>query len=110
MPEGFLLKKHTLGGDNRMRLETRALATAAVALLLAAAAAQAGVPTYTSQQAVALADAQNPDVVIARKKIEAARGDLITAKSGFLPFVVTTGLADKRQQARETRLREEDYN
>ncbi len=51
-----------------------------------------------------------PDVAIARKKIEAAHGDLISARSGFLPFVVTTGLLDKREHQQETRLRDEDYN
>src|ERR1051325_8026300 len=91
-----------------MRLDRWTVA-AAMAVVLAAPL-RAGAPVYTVEQAVGLADAQNPDVVIARKKIEAARGDLLTAKSGYLPFVVTTGLADKRQQARETRLREEDYN
>lgn len=91
-----------------MRLESWTVA-AAIALVLAVPS-HGATPTYTIEQAVALADAQNPDVVIARKKIEAARGDLITARSGFLPFVVTTGMIDKRQQQRETRLREEDYN
>ena len=32
-------------------------------------------PTYTIDQGVALADGQNPDILIARKKLEAARAD-----------------------------------
>ena len=67
-------------------------------------------PTYTLDQAVALAQAQNPDIAIARKKVEAARGGLVEARAGYLPALVSTGLADKRQEQEETRLRDEDYN
>jgi len=67
-------------------------------------------PTYTVEQGVALAEAQNPEIIIARKKIEAARGGLIEARSGFLPSVVSTGFADKRETQSTTTLREEDYN
>ena len=67
-------------------------------------------PTYTIDQGVALADSQNPDVLIARKKLEAAQGGLIEARSGYLPSVVSTGFADKRQTQTNTDLREEDYN
>ena len=91
-----------------MRLESWALAVP-IAFVLATPL-QAAAPIYNIEQAVALAEAQNPDVAIARKKIEAARGDLISARSGFLPFVVTTGLLDKREHQQETRLRDEDYN
>jgi outer membrane protein TolC len=91
-----------------MRLESWAPAVA-IGLVLAAPL-QGARPTYTIEQAVALAQAQNPDVAIARKKIEAARGDLITAHSGFLPAIVSSGLLDKREHQQETRLRDEDYN
>ena len=57
-----------------------------------------------------LADAQNPEIVIARKKIEAARGDLIAARSGYLPSVISNGLYDKWEHQSESRLRNEDYN
>ena len=67
-------------------------------------------PTYTVDQGVALADSQNPEIVIARKKIEAARGDLISARSGYLPSVISNGLYDQRQHQADTRLRNEDYN
>ena len=91
-----------------MRLEF-----AAVALLLSfnlAASSQATVPTYDVEEAVALAQAQNPEIAIARKKVVAARGGLIEARSGYLPSVVSTGLYDKRQHQSQTRLRDEDYN
>ena len=67
-------------------------------------------PTYTIDQGVALADSQNPDIQIARKKLEAARGGLIEARAGYLPSVISSGFADKRQTQGNTDLREEDYN
>ena len=67
-------------------------------------------PTYTIDQGVALADSQNPDVLIARKKLEAAKGGLIEARAGYLPSVISTGFADKRQTQTNSDLREEDYN
>src|SRR6266478_10013959 len=73
------------------------------------APARAEPPSYEIEQGVALADAQNPEILIARKKVEAARGGLIEARSGYLPSVISSGFADKRQTQTETRLREEDY-
>jgi outer membrane protein len=67
-------------------------------------------PTYTIDQGVAMADSQNPDILIARKKLEAARGGLIEARAGYLPSVVSSGFADKRQTQTTSDLREEDYN
>src|SRR5437899_12263787 len=66
--------------------------------------------SYDVDQTVALALAQNPEIAIARKKVQAARGGFIEARSGFLPSLASTGLYDKRQQQNETRLRSEDYN
>jgi outer membrane protein TolC len=60
-------------------------------------------------EAVAAADKQNPDVAIARKKVEAARGGLIQARSGYLPSVVSSGLLRKREHQQDSRLRDEDY-
>ena len=84
------------------------LVVAATASLCAVTRAEP--PTYGIDQGVALADSQNPDILIARKKLEAARGGLIEARSGYLPSVVSTGFADKRQTQTSTNLREEDYN
>src|ERR1700693_137316 len=91
-----------------MRLELRAV----VGLIIFAlpAGVQAAAPTYSSEEAVALAQAQNPEIAIARKQVQAARGGLIEARSGFLPSVVSTGLLDKREHQSETRLRDDDYN
>jgi outer membrane protein TolC len=69
-----------------------------------------GTPVYTIEQAVALAQAQNPEIAIARKNVQAARGGFIEARSGFLPSVGSTGFYDKRQQQKDTQLRNEDYN
>ena len=90
-----------------MRLEFSAVVLLVTFTLSAAAE---GVPTYTMEEAVALAQAQNPEIAIARKKVQAARGGFIEARSGFLPSVASTGFYDKRQQQSQTRLRDEDYN
>jgi outer membrane protein TolC len=89
------------------------LKTSAGLLLLAsvlAVAARGAKPTYDIDQAVAMAQAQNSEIIIARKQVEAARGDLLSARSGYLPSVVSTGLLDKREHQQPTNLREEDYN
>src|SRR2546423_5791652 len=95
----------------KQRLTSRTLPAVGTAALLALFAnAQAGLPNYDIEQGVALADSQNAEVVIARKKLEAARGGLIEARSGYLPSVASSGFADKRQTQSDTHLREEDYN
>jgi outer membrane protein TolC len=91
-----------------MRLEIRAVAC--LIILALPAPLQAAAPTYSSEEAVALAQAQNPEIAIARKQVQAARGGLIEARSGFLPSVVSTGLLDKREHQAQSNLRNEDYN
>src|SRR5438270_6979603 len=71
--------------------------------------AEAETPSYTVEQGVAFADTQNPEIVIAQKRVEAARGGLIEARSGYLPSVVSNGFADKRETQTSSRLRQEDY-
>jgi outer membrane protein len=91
-----------------MRLEF-----AGVALLLIfglPAPLHAAVPSYTVEEAVALAQAQNPEIAIARKKVQGARGGWVEARSGYLPSLSSSGLYDKRQTQSETNLRQEDYN
>jgi outer membrane protein len=91
-----------------MRLELRAVAC--LIILALPVPLQAVAPTYSIEEAVALAQAQNPEIAIARKQVQAARGGLIEARSGFLPSIVSTGLLDKREHQSETRLRDDDYN
>lgn len=66
--------------------------------------------TLALDEAVAMARAQNPEILIARKQLEAARGTVIEARSGYLPSVVSSGLLRKREQQEQSRLREDDYN
>jgi outer membrane protein TolC len=83
-----------------------------IVLLLACALgppARAG-EIISLEEAVALAKKQNPEIVIARKQVEAARGGVIEARSGYLPSVVSTGLLRKRAEQEQSRLRQDDYN
>jgi outer membrane protein TolC len=79
-----------------------------MALEVGRTGAQAG-PAYTVEEAVVVAKKQNPEILMAGKQIEAARGGVIEARAGFLPGVVSTGLARKRQRQEPSRLRPEDY-
>ncbi|MDQ6913611.1 MAG: TolC family protein [Verrucomicrobiota bacterium] len=60
--------------------------------------------------AIALAKEQNPEILIARKQVEAARGGRIEARSGYLPSVSSSGLLRKRAEQEQSRLRSDDYN
>jgi outer membrane protein len=86
----------------------------AIGILIAALAVSSqtsgAVPVYTIEQAVTVADEHNPEIAIARKKVQGARGGVIEARSGFLPSLTSNGLYDKRQTQSETRLRDQDYN
>jgi outer membrane protein len=86
----------------------------AISILIAAALPASprawGIPAYTMEQAVAVAQEHNPEILIAHKKVLAARGGFIEARSGFLPSLTSNGLYDKRQTQSETNLRQEDYN
>jgi outer membrane protein len=106
---GIFVEKTGLGENiNEMRL-----AFSAVVLLVALFLARptpAAAATYTIDEAVALAQAQNPEIAIARKKLQAARGGMIEARSGYLPSVVSTGLFREHEYQSNTQLRNEDYN
>src|SRR6267378_4673623 len=67
-------------------------------------------PVYAIEQAVGVAQEHNPDILIARKRVQGARGSWIEARAGFLPSVSSSGLYDKRQTQSETNLRQEDYD
>src|ERR1700716_669969 len=71
---------------------------------------QAAMPDYSIEEAAPRAQAQNPDIAIARKKVQAARGSLIEARAGYLPSVVSSGLLRERQHQSDSRLRDEDYS
>ncbi|HEX4640780.1 MAG TPA: TolC family protein, partial [Chthoniobacterales bacterium] len=75
---------------------------------LGAGVSKAG-PAYTVDGAVAAARKQNPEILMAAKQLEAARGGVIEARSGYLPGVVSTGLLRKRERVEDSRLRSDDY-
>ena len=81
-----------------------------VILVLAWAKVSAAAPTYTVEEAVTLAKKQNAEIAIAAKQVEAARGGVIEARSGFLPSVVSTGLLRRRERQEASRLRSDDYD
>jgi outer membrane protein len=88
---------------------------AAISLIIASALAVSStslesMPVYDIEQAVALAQERNPEILIAHKKVTSARGGFIEARSGYLPSLSSSGLYDKRQTQSETNLRQEDYN
>jgi len=88
---------------------------AAISVIVASALAVSSrsleaMPIYGIEQAVALAQERNPEILIAHKKVTAARGGFIEARSGYLPSLSSSGLYDKRQTQSETNLRQEDYN
>src|SRR5438034_1471768 len=93
-----------------MRLKFAAISMLIAAALAASPKALWALPVYTIDQAVAVAQEHNPEILIARKKVLAARGGFIEARSGFLPSLTSSGLYDKRQTQSETNLRQEDYN
>ena len=81
-----------------------------VIFLLTCVAVSAAEPTYTVEKAVELARKQNPEIAVAAKQIEAARGGVVEARSGVLPSVVSTGLLRTIQRQEQSRLRSDDYN
>src|SRR5437773_4490435 len=93
-----------------MRSKLAAISMLIAAVMPGSANIVRAVPAYTIEQAVAVAQEHNPDILIGRKKVLAARGGFIEARSGFLPSLSSSGLYDKRQTQSETSLRQEDYN
>jgi outer membrane protein TolC len=79
-------------------------------LLLAGVGISQGLPTYSVEEAVALAKKHNPEIAMAAKQVEAARGGVIEAKAGSLPSVVSTGFLRTIQRQEPSRLRSDDYS
>ncbi len=80
------------------------------ALLVLLAGAVCPARALTLEEAVARAREHNPEIVIARKQVEAARGGVLEARAGYLPTVASSGLLRKRTQQEQSRLRDDDYN
>jgi outer membrane protein len=85
----------------------------AVVLMLAtglgAGVSKAG-PAYSVDEAVATARKQNPEIRMAAKQVEAAKGGVVEARAGFLPQIVSSGLARKRERQDNSTLRSNDYD
>src|SRR5437773_7212134 len=93
-----------------MRSKLAAISMLIAAVMPGSANIVRAMPVYSIEQAVAVAQEHNPEILIARKKVLAAHGSFIEARSGYLPWLSSSGLADKRQTQSETNLRQEDYN
>ena len=61
-----------------MRLKFAAITTLVAALFVSSRAF--GLPIYTIEQAVAVAQAHNPEIAIARKKVQGAHGGWVEAR------------------------------
>ena len=70
-----------------------AISTLSAAVLFASSKMFGAAPAYAIEQAVAVAQERNPEILIARKKVLAARGSFIEARSGFLPSLTSSGLS-----------------
>src|SRR4051812_32298683 len=79
-----------------------------VILGLGTAVSKAG-PAFTADEAVAAARKKNPEILMAAKQLEAAKGSVVEARAGFLPGVISTGLLRKRETVESSRLRSNDY-
>ena len=64
-------------------------------------------PVYGIDQAVVVAQERNTEILIAQKKLLAARGGFIEARSGYLPWLSSSGLYDKRQTSSQSDLRQD---
>jgi len=107
---GIPARKSVARRNNEMRLNFAAISLLMSAALAAWPGALWGRPVYNIDQAVAVAQEHNPDILIARNKVLAAHGSFIEARSGYLPSLSSSGLYDKRQTQSESNLRQEDYN
>src|SRR5438067_13361208 len=87
-----------------------AISVMVAAVLAGSSRSLEAMPVYDIEQAVTVAQERNPEILIAHKKVIAARGGFIEARSGYLPSLSSSGLYDKRQTESQTNLRQEDYN
>jgi outer membrane protein len=71
-------------------------------LLFASVSTAAAQTRYTLDDCLRIARGQNPDVLIAARQIDVARGNVTTAKAGMLPSLRTDGYFQERQQSLAT--------
>src|SRR3954466_9117329 len=106
---GILLIKPRPGREIAWMRRCRWAVILLVASSLGTGVSQAG-PAFTADEAVATARKQNPEILMAAKQLEAAKGGVTEARAGFLPGVVSTGLLRKRDRVEASRLRSDDYD
>src|SRR3954468_15679150 len=95
---GILTHRQPPSGDkNHMCSKFAAISVMIAAALAVSSSSLRSMPIYGIEQVVALAQERNAEILIARKKVTAARGGFIEARSGYLPSVSSSGLYDKRQ-------------
>src|SRR2546430_16514113 len=80
-----------------------------IAAALPASPSALGAPAYAIEQAVAVAQEHNPEILIARKKVLAARGGFIEGRSGLFSSLASHRVYDKRQNQNGTNPRQEEY-
>jgi outer membrane protein TolC len=86
-----------------MNSNARSLVVLLVLLLARDALAQTNVaPRYTLVECVNLALAKNPDVLIARKRVEEAAGMIVEARAGYLPALLSWGNYQKLESSYAT--------
>ena len=98
----------------RPRFTRRVAATLlALALVLPVSALWAGgpaKPVYTLEDCLALVRRQNPDVVAAAKRVDAAQAAITTAKAPLYPSLTSTGYIQYREQNLTTQGGEQPTN
>ena len=101
------------------RIARRVVAALGLPLLLSAPALLAGSPTtpvYTLEDCLALVRRQNPDVVAASRRVDAAAAAITVAKAQLYPAVTSNGYFQYREQSLTTEggqqptNRKEDYS
>jgi len=60
-------------------------------------APSAPLPRYTLQQCIDRALEQNADVLVAKKRLEAAAGTIVEARAGFLPNLTSSANYERLQ-------------
>ena len=103
----------------RPRSARRVFAALGSFLLVSACALSAGgpaTPVYSLEECLALVRRQNPDVVAAAKRVDAARATVTTAKAPLYPQLTSNGYIQYREQSLTTQggaaptNRKEDYS
>ena len=99
--EGSLMTQPTRSRCSALRRLPCALAVVGSLLAggLVLAPSASGMPTYSLAECVDLAARQNPDVVTAHRRVDAAHAAVIAAKAGIFPQLSASGYYQRREQS-----------